>query len=97
MNRNNRKTEKPIRRHKSGFDLLISTIFKNAFPVWELFGGAVPSEELEKLEQAGDWPRGVALAVMTRLNRDKRLRKQIRDSFSPNPRGALGNIGKRRK
>jgi hypothetical protein len=63
-------------RHDSGLNLLM-TIFKRAFPVWERYNGAVPPEALAKLDEAGDWPCGLAAAVMKRLSRDHELRNRL--------------------
>jgi hypothetical protein len=57
-------------------NLILVFIFSRAFPVWEEYQGKVPQYELEQLEQEGCWPLGTAAAI-ERLNRDKRLRKQL--------------------
>jgi hypothetical protein len=62
---------------QSSLDLIMTMIFKMALPVWERYSGDVPSDELRKLEERGDWPRGLAAAAMTRLSRDKELREQL--------------------
>jgi hypothetical protein len=70
-----------IPKHKqpdSGPDLLLTMIFATAFPVWERYKGAVPTETLAELDEAGDWPRGTATALMKRLSRDVQLRNQFR-------------------
>ena len=61
-----------------GFDL-ITSIFKKAYRVWERHNGMVPPDVLQQLDEAGDWPRGLAAAVMKRLNRDQTLREQLRE------------------
>jgi len=47
--------------------------------VWVHYNGDVPSDELRKFDEEGDFPGGVAAAAMTRLSRDKELRDQLRD------------------
>jgi hypothetical protein len=64
-----------------GLNWLMTMIFKMGYPVWKLHNGAVPQGELEKLAERGDWPRGLAAAVMARLNRDKELRKQLEHEY----------------
>lgn len=54
-------------------DLLLTMIFEKALPVWQRYNGAVPPEELYRL----DWPRGAAAAAMKRLSRDPQLRKRL--------------------
>ena len=66
-----------IRREPSGFDLLVMSMFKMALPVWERYEGRVPARELRKLERAGDWPRGLAVVIIKRLNEDDELRRGI--------------------
>jgi hypothetical protein len=62
------------RREPSAFDLLVIGMFKMALPVWERYQGAVPECELRNLEQAGDWPHGLAAAIIKRLSEDGDLR-----------------------
>jgi hypothetical protein len=73
----NRVTSKEV-ADESSLDLIMTMIFTTAWPVWERYNGDVPSDELRKLEERGDFPRGVAAAAMTRLSRDKELREQLR-------------------
>ncbi len=62
----------------SDVGFLLSIVFRRSLPLWDRYGGEVPAEELEKLDQLGDWPAGMAAAAIKRLSRDKRLREQIR-------------------
>jgi hypothetical protein len=71
-------SEKVADEQQSSLDLIMTIIFTTAWPVWERYNGDVPSDELRKFDQEGDFPRGVAAAAMTRLSRDKALRKQLR-------------------
>ena len=64
-----------------GFNWLMTTILKMGYRIWKLYNGAVPPEELERLDERGDWPRGLAAAVMARLNRDKALREQLEHEY----------------
>ncbi len=64
-----------------GFNMLMTTIFKMGYRVWKLYNGAVSQEELAKLDERGDWPRGTAAAVMKRLNRDKALREELEREY----------------
>jgi hypothetical protein len=73
-------SEKDEKDQQSSLDLILTMIFKMALPVWERYKGNVPSDELCKLDERGDWPRGVAAAAMTRLSRDNKLREQLRKS-----------------
>ena len=75
---------------QTSLDLIFTIIFQMASPVWERYKGAVPPDELRKLEEAGDWPRGLAAAAMNRLNRDKNLRAQVR-AFCERERSAGGS------
>jgi len=59
------------------FDLILTMIFTRAFPVWKRYDGAVPPDVLEQLDEAGDWPRGLAAITMKRLSRDPELRKRM--------------------
>jgi hypothetical protein len=70
--------EKVGGEQQASLDLIFTIIFQMALPLWERYEGAVPSDELRKLEEGGDWPRGLAAAAMNRLNRDKNLRAQLR-------------------
>jgi len=63
-------------------NILLSYIFKKSFSVWQRYNGNVPDSELEALDLAGDWPKGVARAAMERLNFDKELREQVREMTS---------------
>jgi hypothetical protein len=72
-------SEKVADDQQSSLDLILTMIFKMALPVWERYNGAVPEDELCKLEEEGDWPRGIAGSVMTRLSRDQELRSQLRE------------------
>jgi hypothetical protein len=63
---------------QSRLDRIMTMIFTMAWPVWQRYNGDVPSEELRKFDEEGDFPGGVAAAAMTRLSRDKELREQIR-------------------
>jgi hypothetical protein len=65
--------------YQSSLALIMTTIFQQVLPVWECHYGAVPTDELEKLNQVNDWPPGVAAAIVERLSRDKHLRQRIRD------------------
>ena len=73
------KSKRVVHDQQSSWDFIFTMIFKMALPVWERYKGDVPSDELRKLEERGDWPRGLAAAAMKRLSRDKKLRKQLRD------------------
>jgi hypothetical protein len=64
---------------RSSLDLILTMIFAKALPLWERYNGAVPEYELRKLEERGDWPRGLAAAAIARLSRDKELREQLRN------------------
>lgn len=64
-------------REPSWSDLLIASMFRQALPVWERYHGVVPARELRQLERAGDWPRGVANALIKRLSRDEELRAKV--------------------
>lgn len=66
-------------RHPSDLDLIMTMIFKRALPVWERYNGAVPPEVLAQVDEAGDWPRGLADAVMKRLSCDQELRNRVRE------------------
>jgi hypothetical protein len=74
----NKVTESEHRETDSCSALLLTMIFAKAFPVWELYKGVVPIETLTELDEAGDWPRGIAAALMKRLSRDAQLRNQFR-------------------
>jgi len=63
----------------SSLELIMITIFQQVLPVRECHNGAIPTDELEKLDQVNDWPPGVAAAIVKRLSRDKQLRQQIRN------------------
>jgi hypothetical protein len=62
------------RREPSCFDFLVITMFRMALPVWERYEGVVPNCELRNLEDAGDWPRGLAAVIIKRLSEDADLR-----------------------
>jgi hypothetical protein len=74
---NGKKSRTAVPRESSWFDWLIFSMFKEALPVWERYDGRVPAVELRKLERAGDWPRGVAAALVKRLSGDEELRAQV--------------------
>jgi hypothetical protein len=73
------RSEKAADEQQSSLDLIMTMIFEMALPVWKRYKGDVPSDELRKLDERGDWPRGVAGAAITRLSGDKELRKQLRN------------------
>jgi hypothetical protein len=76
----NRVTSKEVAdEQQSSLDRIITMIFTTAWPVWVRYNGDVPSDELRKFDEEGDFPGGVAAAAMTRLSRDKELREQLRD------------------
>lgn len=62
---------------EDGLDLLMTTIFKKALPIWQRYDGSVPPEALHQLDLAGDWPLGLAAAAMERLSRDPELREYL--------------------
>ena len=66
------------RREPSYFDWLLTNMFLKALPLWERHKGAVPLRARRKLEREGDWPRGVATAVMKRLSKDEDFRQRVR-------------------
>ena len=67
------------RPEESGSDYLIWCLFKDAWPVWTAHQGRVPDEALRQLEERGDWPRGLADAVMQRISSDPDLRRQLQE------------------
>jgi len=71
------KNKKRADEQRSSLDLILTMIFTKALPVWERCNGAVPEYELRRLDEEGDWARGVAAAAMNRLSRDKELREQL--------------------
>jgi hypothetical protein len=82
MNRSRKKVARRRLEHQFELGWLLGAIFKTVLPVWDSYRGKVPPEELESLDRNGDWPMGTALAVVNRFNKDKKLRNQIRESFS---------------
>ena len=63
-------------------NLLMTMLLRQAFPVWERYKGKVPQQELRNLEIAGDWPRGWGAILIEILNRNKALRRQLRELFA---------------
>ncbi len=58
-------------------NFLVGLLFRMAWPVWKHHKGKVPEDALEQLERDGDWPRGLAAAIMRRLGRDASLRNRL--------------------
>jgi hypothetical protein len=65
--------------------VLIGLLFRMAWPVWKMHNGKVPEDALEQLEHDGDWPHGLATAIMRRLSRDAALRKQLEEYLANRP------------
>ena len=78
MVKESRGRDKEQSDSRSNLNVLLTLIFVKAFPVWEQYQGAVPAEVLAQLDQTGDWPCGIAAAVMKRLSRGPQLRNRLR-------------------
>jgi hypothetical protein len=59
--------------------LVLRMIFGMAWRVWKKYEGNVPELELERLEEDGDWPSGLAVPVMQRIGGDVDLRRQLEE------------------
>lgn len=73
-----KQSRKPIHPEPPWFDWLLTSMFLKALPIWQRHGGSVPHQALRKLERSGDWPRGVAAAIMKRLTKDQDFRMRVR-------------------
>jgi hypothetical protein len=65
-------------KQHSSLDLLMTIIFKMGFRVWKQYNGQVPREEFARLEEASDWPTGLARHVFKRLDEDEELRHKLK-------------------
>lgn len=63
----------------SGTAVLFGFLLKKAWPVWKAHQGIVPDAVLRELELRGDWPHGLAKAIMRRISCDADLRKQLEE------------------
>jgi hypothetical protein len=61
-------------------NVLISLLFRMAWPVWKMHSGNVPEGALAQLQQYGDWPHGLATTIMRRLSRDAALRNDLKNN-----------------
>lgn len=57
--------------------MLLTQLFKMAWPVWKKHRGKVPKKALRQLEIYGDWPPGWATPIMARISRDAELRLDL--------------------
>jgi hypothetical protein len=73
----NEPSSKKERHEPSWLDRLFAGMFLTALPVWRRHGGAVPVRTLKRLEAEGDWPRGIAAALMKRLTKDEDFRQRL--------------------
>lgn len=74
----NNHSRKQVHREPSYLNWFLTRMFLKAWPVWERYRGPVPPRARRELDRRGNWPRGVATAIMKRLTEDEDLRRRLR-------------------
>jgi hypothetical protein len=60
-----------------GLPVILTFVFRNVHSLRERYGSNVPTNQLEQMDIAKDWPVGLAAEALKRLNRDPQLRKRL--------------------
>jgi hypothetical protein len=65
------------KRNDSGSHVIVLFILQNVLRLWQRYGDAVPTQALQQMDLAMDWPSGVAAEVLELLKTKPRLRTRL--------------------